>query len=57
VDLRTGVELGDGRYRFWAWGNNVTNEYCWSNVFANGNAIARFVSQPASYGVSLFARF
>ncbi|HEY5757582.1 MAG TPA: TonB-dependent receptor [Steroidobacter sp.] len=57
LDLRAGVELADGQYRLWAWGKNVTNEYYWNNVFANGNSIARFVGQPATYGVSLSARF
>jgi len=57
LDLRAGVELDNGRYRLWAWGKNVTDEYYWSNVFANGNAISRFVGQPATYGVSLSARF
>ena len=57
LDLRAGLELGNGRYRVWAWGKNVTNEYYWSNVFANGDAIARFVGQPATYGVSFSARF
>jgi iron complex outermembrane receptor protein len=57
LDLRAGAEFGNGRYRVWAWGKNVTNEYYWSNVFANGNAIARFVGQPATYGVSLSGRF
>ena len=57
LDLRAGIELSDGRYRVWAWGKNVTEEYHWSNVFANGNAISRFVGQPATYGVSLSARF
>jgi len=57
LDLRTGIEFGDGRYRLWAWGKNVTNEYYWSNVFANGNAIARFVGRPASWGLSFSGRF
>jgi outer membrane receptor protein involved in Fe transport len=57
VDLRAGLELHAGRYRVWAWGKNVTDEYYWSNVFANGNAVARFVGQPEAYGLSLSARF
>ena len=57
LDLRAGVEFRDGRYRVWAWGKNVIDEYYWSNVFANGNAVARFVGQPKTYGVSLSARF
>ena len=57
LDLRAGLDFSNGRYRVWAWGKNVTNEYYWTNVFANGNAIARFVGQPAAYGVSFSARF
>ena len=57
LDLRAGLELDDGRYRIWVWGKNVTDEYYWNNVLANANAIARFVGQPATYGVSLSARF
>jgi len=57
LDLRAGIELDEARYRAWIWGRNVTDEYYWSNVFANGNAIARFVGQPATYGISFAARF
>ena len=57
LDLRTGIEIDDGRYRVWIWGRNVADEYYWTNVFANGNAIARFAGQPATYGISLSARF
>jgi outer membrane receptor protein involved in Fe transport len=57
LDLRAGIELRDGRYRVWAWGRNVTDEYYWNNVVPNGNAIARFVGQPETYGVSISGRF
>jgi outer membrane receptor protein involved in Fe transport len=57
LDLRAGVEFGNRHYRVWAWGKNVANEYYWSNVFANGNAIARIVGQPATSGISLSGRF
>jgi len=56
LDLRAGLELGDGRYRVWIWGRNVTDQYYWNNVFANANAIARFVGQPATYGITFSAR-
>jgi iron complex outermembrane receptor protein len=56
LDLRAGIEFGDGRYRVWAWGRNVTDEYYWSNVLPYGNAISRFVGQPATFGISLSAR-
>ena len=57
VDLRAGIAADGGRYRLWAWGKNVTNQYYWTNVFANANAVARFVGRPATYGVSLSSRF
>jgi outer membrane receptor protein involved in Fe transport len=57
LDLRAGVDLQGGRYRAWVWGKNVTNEYYWSNVFPNANVVARFVGQPATYGMTLSARF
>jgi outer membrane receptor protein involved in Fe transport len=56
LDLRAGLELSNGHYRGGVWGKNVTNGYYWTNVFANGDAIARFVGQPATYGVSFSAR-
>jgi iron complex outermembrane recepter protein len=56
LDLRAGLDFGDGRYRLWGWGKNATDKYYWTNVFANGNAIARFVGQPCTYGVSFSAR-
>jgi iron complex outermembrane recepter protein len=57
LDLRAGVETERGRYRIWAWGRNVTNRYYWSNVLPYGNTISRYVAQPATYGLSLSARF
>ena len=57
LDLRAGIERADGRLRAWGWGRNVTNEYYWTNVFLNANAVARFVGQPATYGVTLAGRF
>jgi outer membrane receptor protein involved in Fe transport len=56
-DVRGGVEFGEGRYRIWAWGKNITNKYYWSNVFAYGNTITRYAGQPATYGVSVSYRF
>lgn len=60
VDLRAGVDIGgpgEDRYRVWLWGRNVTNSYYWTNVFANANAVSRFVGQPATYGITVSKRF
>ncbi len=57
LDLRAGVELADNRYHIWVWGKNVTDQYYWNNVVANPDAIVRFPGQPATYGISISARF
>ena len=57
LDLRAGVIFGGGRYRAWVWGKNVTNTYYWNNVYLGGDAVTRFVGQPATYGASISARF
>jgi hypothetical protein len=41
------IVMTDRFARFWNW----------NNVFANANAIARVVGQPASYGISFLGRF
>jgi iron complex outermembrane recepter protein len=57
LDLRAGVTFANGRYRAWVWGKNVTNSYYWTNVDIAGDAVSRFVGDPATYGASLSARF
>jgi outer membrane receptor protein involved in Fe transport len=57
LDLRAGLRSADGRYRVWCWGKNVTNTYYWTSVFAIGDAVSRFVGQPATYGVTFSTRF
>ncbi len=57
LDLRAGANFSDGRYRLWLWGQNVTNTYYWNNVFSAGDGVSRFTGQPATYGLSLSARF
>lgn len=57
IDLRAGVDIDDGRYRIWAWGKNVANEYYWTNTFANSGAMTRFLGQPATFGLSFSSRF
>lgn len=53
LDLRAGIESADGRWNATVWGNNVTNEYYWSNVVRGSDGIARAAAKPASYGVRL----
>jgi iron complex outermembrane receptor protein len=57
LDLRAGLASMDERYRAWLWGKNVGNSYYWTSVFAIGDSISRFVGHPATYGVTVSARF
>ena len=56
LDLRAGLELGE-RYRLQVWGKNVTNKGYWNNVVHIYDTYARITGQPASYGVTLTAKF
>jgi iron complex outermembrane receptor protein len=57
LDLRTGVETPDGKYRVALWGKNVTDRYHWTSAFDSFNTIVRFVGEPATYGVQFSYRF
>ncbi|HOA49226.1 MAG TPA: TonB-dependent receptor [Novosphingobium sp.] len=57
VDLRAGVESDSGRYRLFAWGTNVFNEYYWMTAARNFDSDARNMGQPARYGVTFSYRF
>lgn len=57
LDLRAGIESGDGRYRISVWGRNVTNEYYWTSVTTALDTLTRFTGMPATYGISLGFRF
>ncbi len=56
LDLRAGIELND-RYRLQIWGHNVTNKGYWNNVVHIYDTYARITGQPATYGVTLSAKF
>jgi outer membrane receptor protein involved in Fe transport len=57
LDLRAGIESGDGRWRATIWGRNVTNTYYWTATTHAQDAVVRFAGQPATYGVSLSFRY
>ena len=56
LDLRAGFEFGD-RYRAQVWGRNITNKGYWNNVVHIYDTYARITGQPATYGVTLSAKF
>lgn len=53
VDARVGVTSADGRWRFSAWGRNLTDEYYWHSVIRVQDSVVRITGQPRTYGVSL----
>ena len=57
VDLRTGIETADGRWRVQLWGRNVLNKYYLQNVSRFVDSVASTTGMPATYGVSIHARF
>ena len=57
LDLRTGVESQDSRWRITLWGRNVTDEYYWTLAEHVSNTDARFTGMPATYGVSVAFRY
>ncbi|WP_176594218.1 TonB-dependent receptor [Sphingobium sp. EM0848] len=56
LDLRAGLEFGNG-YRVQIWGKNVTNKGYWNNVVHIYDTYARITGQPATYGVTVSAKF
>ncbi|WP_404476905.1 TonB-dependent receptor [Novosphingobium sp. BL-52-GroH] len=57
VDLRAGLSFADDAYRISVFGNNVTNEYYYTNAPILYDTQVRYTGRPASYGVAVSARF
>ena len=56
LDLRAGVVLPSGT-RVSVWGRNVTNTYYWTNATYILDYFSRYTGTPATYGISMSARF
>ena len=57
LDLRAGVETADGKYRVSVFGKNVTNTYYYTNAPTIYDTQVRYAGRPATYGISLSARY
>jgi iron complex outermembrane receptor protein len=57
LDLRAGLETQSGRYRLEAWGKNVTNKYYLTTFVHTGDTLSSVTGMPATYGLTLRARF
>ena len=57
LDLRTGVQSGDGRWRVELWGRNVTDQFYLTNITHIVDTVAQTTGMPATYGVTLGWRY
>ena len=57
LDLRGGVATPDGKWRFSAWGRNVTDTYYWTSANHLTDTFTRFTGMPATFGVSVNYRY
>ncbi|MGE0773477.1 MAG: TonB-dependent receptor [Sphingomonadaceae bacterium] len=57
VNARAGVEWDDGKYNAFVWGKNVFNKYYVQNVIASYDTIYRLAGRPATYGITVGAKF
>ncbi|WP_246870171.1 TonB-dependent receptor [Novosphingobium sp. SG707] len=57
LDLRAGMEFGDGRYRVQVYGKNVTNQYYWTNVARAVDNVRRYAGMPATYGIQFSVKY
>ncbi len=53
VDLRAGIESAQGNWRIEAFGRNVTDEFYWTQVTREIDALTRTAGMPVTYGVRL----
>jgi len=57
VDLRAGIQRKDGVWRVQLWGRNVFDRYYLLNVSHVTDTVARTTGMPATYGITISARF
>lgn len=57
LDLRVGIETADGVYSLTVFGKNVTNSYYYTNAPTIYDTQVRYTGRPATYGVTLAARW
>ena len=51
INLRAGIERDDGRWRAELFGQNVTNEYYYTNVLKVIDSVRAYTGRPATYGI------
>lgn len=51
IDVRAGIETGDGKWRVMAYCYNCSDEFYWTNIQNNLASISRFTGMPRNYGL------
>jgi outer membrane receptor protein involved in Fe transport len=57
VDLQAGIDFSGGKYSAMIWGKNVFNEFYITNRNFSFDGVAQFAGRPATYGITLSAKF
>jgi iron complex outermembrane recepter protein len=57
VDFQVGVETQNGKWNFTIFGNNVTDQYYWTDVNKFVDTVRRVTGEPAMYGIRLSYKY
>ncbi len=57
LDLRAGIESFNGNWRAEIYGNNVTDQFYWTQITREIDALTRTVGMPATYGIRLSYKY
>ena len=57
VNARIGISAGDGTWRAYAWGRNITDEFYYSNVQQASDMLVRYAGMPRTYGATFEYRW
>lgn len=57
IDLRAGLAPNGNRWSLSVYGRNITNQYYWTNQYANQDVVARTAAKPVTYGVQFSYNF
>jgi iron complex outermembrane receptor protein len=53
VNFDIGVRTSDDRWRLTVWGQNIFNQYYWTNTIQSYDTVVRYAGRPAEFGVTI----
>ena len=57
VDVQSGLNFAQGRYRVMLWGKNITNRFYLTNVIRYSDGISRLTGLPATFGITVSCKY